>query len=127
MQEPTKSSSLALTIGALGVAYGDIGTSVLYAFKECRHHGHFHTQREIIGVLSLIIWSLTILVSVKYIAVVTRADNHGEGGILALLSLAFPKESKTGGVAGGIILVVGIAGAALPYSTGMASSRRPSP
>lgn len=119
MQEPTKSSSLALTIGALGVAYGDIGTSVLYAFKECLHHGDFHTQREIIGVLSLIIWSLTILVSVKYIAVVTRADNHGEGGILALLSLAFPKDSKTGGVAGGIILVVGIAGAALLYGDGV--------
>jgi KUP system potassium uptake protein len=119
MQEQRKSSSLALSIGALGVAYGDIGTSVLYAFKECLHHGVLHTDREIVGVLSLIIWILIILVTVKYIAVVTRADNQGEGGILALLSLAFPKDSKSTGVAAGGILAVGIAGAALLYGDGV--------
>jgi KUP system potassium uptake protein len=110
--------TLGLTIGALGVAYGDIGTSVLYAFKECLHHG-LSTDREIVGVLSLIIWSLIILVTVKYIAVVTRADNQGEGGILALLSLAFPKDTKVTGVAAGGILAVGIAGAALLYGDGV--------
>ncbi len=110
--------TLGLTIGALGVAYGDIGTSVLYAFKECLHHG-LSTDREIVGVLSLIIWSLIILVTVKYIAVVTRADNQGEGGILALLSLAFPKDEKVTGVAAGGMLAVGIAGAALLYGDGV--------
>lgn len=118
MQEPTKSSSLALSIGALGVAYGDIGTSVLYAFKECLSHG-LSSEREILGVLSLIIWSLTILVSGKYIGVVTRADNQGEGGILALLSLAFPKDAKITGVAAAGMIAVGIAGAALLYGDGV--------
>jgi KUP system potassium uptake protein len=116
--EPSKSSSLALSIGALGVAYGDIGTSVLYAFKECLHHG-ISTDREIVGVLSLIIWSLTILVTGKYIGIITRANNQGEGGILALVSLAFPKASKTPGLAAGGMLAVGIAGAALLYGDGV--------
>ena len=118
MHEPSKSSSVALSIGALGVAYGDIGTSVLYAFKECLSHG-LGSEREILGVLSLIIWSLTILVSGKYIGVVTRADNHGEGGILALLSLAFPKDSKITGLTAGGMIAVGIAGAALLYGDGV--------
>jgi len=118
MHQPSKTATLAQTIGALGVAYGDIGTSVLYAFKECLHHG-LSTEREIVGVLSLIIWSLIILVSVKYIAVVTRADNQGEGGILALLSLAFPKRSGTTGRRAGAMIAVGIAGAALLYGDGV--------
>ncbi len=118
MHEQSKTSSLARSIGALGVVYGDIGTSVLYAFKECLHHG-LSTDREIIGVLSLIIWSLFTLVSVKYLAIVMRADNHGEGGILALLSLAFPKDAKTRGVATGGMIAVGIAGAALLYGDGV--------
>ena len=119
MQDHSSSkNSLALSIGALGVAYGDIGTSVLYAFKECLHHG-LSSEREILGVLSLIIWSLTILVSVKYLGLVTRADNQGEGGILALLSLAFPKDAKITGLAAGGMLAVGIAGAALLYGDGV--------
>ena len=91
MQEPRASATIARSIAALGVVYGDIGTSPLYAFKECLTHG-LESYADIIGVLSLIIWSLFTLVSVKYLAIVMRADNHGEGGILALLSLAFPKE-----------------------------------
>jgi KUP system potassium uptake protein len=122
MQEQRGSNTLARTIGALGVAYGDIGTSVLYAFKECLHHG-LSTDREIVGVLSLIIWSLTILVSAKYIGVVTRADNQGEGGILALLSLAFPRATSATGVPKGLtatgLIAVGIAGAALLYGDGV--------
>ncbi len=118
MQEPSKSSSLALSIGALGVAYGDIGTSVLYAFKECLHHG-LTSDREIVGVLSMIIWSLTVLVSVKYIGIVTRANNQGEGGILALVSLAFPKDGKTTRLAATGVIGMGIAGAALLYGDGV--------
>lgn len=118
MQEPSKTASLSLSIGALGVVYGDIGTSVLYAFRECLTHG-LDTPEEIIGVLSLIIWSLFMLVSVKYLAIIMRADNHGEGGILALLSLAFPKNTKADGVAAGGMIAVGIAGAALLYGDGV--------
>jgi len=93
MSEALRKSTLTRSIGAMGVVYGDIGTSVLYAFKECLHHG-LDNDREIIGVLSLIIWSLVTLVSVKYLAIIMRADNQGEGGILALLSLAFPKDAE---------------------------------
>ena len=118
MHEPNQATSLSRSIGALGVVYGDIGTSVLYAFKECLLHG-LSTDREIIGVLSLIIWSLFVLVSVKYLGIVMRADNQGEGGILALLSLAFPKDAKTRGVATGGMIAVGIAGAALLYGDGV--------
>jgi KUP system potassium uptake protein len=118
MHEPRQSSTFTRSIGALGVVYGDIGTSVLYAFKECLHHG-ISGEREIIGVLSTIIWSMVILVSVKYLAIVMRADNQGEGGILALLSLAFPKGAKTRGVATGGMLGIGIAGAALLYGDGV--------
>jgi KUP system potassium uptake protein len=118
MHEPRQSSSLSRSIGALGVVYGDIGTSVLYAFKECLHHG-LATDREIIGVLSLIIWSLFTLVSVKYLAIIMRADNQGEGGILALLSLAFPKATKTRGAATGGMIAIGIAGASLLYGDGV--------
>ncbi len=115
MHEHSKTASLSRSIGALGVVYGDIGTSVLYAFKQCLEH-HLDTPEEIIGVLSLIIWSLFTLVSVKYLAIVMRADNQGEGGILALLSLAFPKDAK---VAAGGMIAVGIAGASLLYGDGV--------
>ena len=118
MHEPDKSTSLSRSLGALGVVYGDIGTSVLYAFKECLTHG-LSNDRDIIGVLSLIIWSLFTLVSVKYLAIVMRADNHGEGGILALLSLAFPKDAKARGAAAGGMIAVGIAGASLLYGDGV--------
>ncbi|MGB8169079.1 MAG: potassium transporter Kup [Chthoniobacteraceae bacterium] len=118
MSDQRSSNSLSRSIGALGVVYGDIGTSVLYAFKECLLHG-LETDREIIGVLSIIIWSLFTLVSVKYLAVVMRADNEGEGGILALLSLAFPAKDRKAGVAAGGMIAVGIAGASLLYGDGV--------
>ncbi len=118
MQEPRSKSSLITSIAALGVVYGDIGTSPLYAFKQCLEHG-LSTDRDIIGVLSLIIWSLFTLISVKYLAIVMRADNHGEGGILALLSLAFPKDAKARGAAFAGMIAVGIAGAAMLYGDGV--------
>src|SRR6266480_3161707 len=76
-----------LTLTALGVVYGDIGTSPLYAFRECfkPEYGLAPTVSTVYGLLSLIVWSLILIVSIKYIVVVMRLDNHGEGGIVALL------------------------------------------
>src|SRR5579864_6992667 len=82
-----------VSLGALGVVYGDIGTSPLYAVKECftRPFGVDPTPDNVMGVLSLIVWSLTLVIVVKYMTFIMRADNHGEGGILALLALLRPK------------------------------------
>ena len=79
-----------LVFGALGVVYGDIGTSPLYALRECFYGSHAipPTHSNVLGILSLIFWTLILIVSVKYITFVLRADNRGEGGILALLALA---------------------------------------
>ena len=78
-----------LILGAVGIVFGDIGTSPLYAFKECitGEHPMPATAGNVLGVLSLIVWSLTLVVTVKYLVFVMRADNEGEGGILALLAL----------------------------------------
>lgn len=111
---------LALTVGALGVVFGDIGTSPLYALKEClAHSGETNPALATVGILSLIVWSLIVVVSVKYVALVLKADNHGEGGILALLNLAFPPQSAT--VAKSVMLMsaVGVFGAALLYGDGI--------
>ncbi|TIT63378.1 MAG: potassium transporter Kup, partial [Mesorhizobium sp.] len=92
-------STKVLMLGALGVVYGDIGTSPIYAFREAlvaSSHGTVADRGDILGVLSLIIWSLTITVTIKYIMFVLRADNRGEGGVLSLMALArgsFPKRS----------------------------------
>ena len=85
----SKSSLAALTLGAIGVVYGDIGTSVLYAVKEVfgGHHVPF-TPANVYGVLSIFFWTLTVIVSIKYVVLVLRADNHGEGGLIAMLALA---------------------------------------
>ena len=80
---------MALTVGAIGVVYGDIGTSVLYALKEVFSSGHVaFTPENIYGILSIFFWTLTTIVSVKYVTLVLRADNHGEGGLVAMLALA---------------------------------------
>src|SRR5256714_10243800 len=78
-----------LAVGALGVVYGDIGTSPLYALRECFHGPHAMpiTPPNILGVLSLIFWALTLIISIKYQLFILRADNRGEGGILALAAL----------------------------------------
>lgn len=117
--QDSKNKTLALCAGALGVVYGDIGTSVLYAFKECLHHG-IDGDRDIIAVLSLIIWTLFSIVTVKYLWQIMRADNQGEGGILTLLSLAVGRSSeKNRGKGGKVLLALGIAGAALLYGDGV--------
>jgi KUP system potassium uptake protein len=85
----SKSSLAALTLGAIGVVYGDIGTSVLYAVKEVFGGGHVpFTPDNVYGVLSIFFWTLTVIVSIKYVVLVLRADNNGEGGLIAMLALA---------------------------------------
>jgi KUP system potassium uptake protein len=107
-----------LSLGALGIVYGDIGTSPLYSMRECFHGEHSvpATHGNVLGVLSLIVWALVITVTLKYVVYVLRADNRGEGGILALLALV---RSALGGKVSGILLVLGIFGAALLYGDGM--------
>jgi KUP system potassium uptake protein len=113
-------ASFASALGALGIVYGDIGTSVLYAFRECLAHG-FSDREGILGILSLIIWTLTLLVTVKYLTFVMRADNQGEGGILALLSLAFPESVNEPAKSKLTIalIAIGVLGAALLYGDGV--------
>jgi KUP system potassium uptake protein len=108
-----------LALAALGVVYGDIGTSPLYALRECFHgeHAMVPTPANVLGILSLIFWSLILIISVKYLAYVMRADNRGEGGILALMSLV-PGDAY--GVRRNAALVaLGLFGAALLYGDGM--------
>ncbi len=111
---------LPLALGALGVVYGDIGTSPLYALRECFHgpHAIALTAGNVHGVLSLVFWSLVIVISIKYLAFVMRADNRGEGGILALLALVRP-DVRAGRIRELTILGMGIFGAALLYGDGM--------
>ncbi len=110
----------ALTIGALGVVYGDIGTSPLYALRECFHgtHGIDASPGNVLGVLSLIFWSLTLIISVKYLIFVMRADNKGEGGILALMALVSQHSNKRVRTKT-ILIALGLFGAALLYGDGM--------
>jgi KUP system potassium uptake protein len=115
---PTGKALAGLTLAALGVVYGDIGTSPLYALKECfgSQHGIPPTRENILGVLSLILWSLNFVVSYKYIAQVLRADNRGEGGILALLALVKGAED---GRRRTTLVMLGLFGAALLYGDGV--------
>ena len=105
-----------VTLTAVGVVYGDIGTSPLYALRECFFGSHSvpATHDNVLGVLSLIVYSLFLVISVKYIGIVLRADNQGEGGILALTAL-IPGAAKRPGV----LVLLGIFGAALLYGDGM--------
>jgi KUP system potassium uptake protein len=112
-------SITALVIGALGVVYGDIGTSVLYALKEVFGSGHVpFTPDNVYGILSMFVWTITVIVSLKYVALVLRADNNGEGGLIAMLALASlavrdkPRLRK-------VLMVVGIFGTALFYGDGV--------
>ena len=115
----SKSSLSALTLGALGIVYGDIGTSVLYALKEVFAHGLVAlTPDNIFGILSMFFWTLTIIVSLKYVMLVLRADNHGEGGTAALLALA-SHAVKDKPVMRRWLLLVGMFGAALFYGDGV--------
>jgi KUP system potassium uptake protein len=110
-----------LALGALGIVYGDIGTSPLYALRECftGPHGISPTPDNVLGVLSLIFWSLIVVVSVKYLIFVMRADNRGEGGILALMALAMQRPRGQAHKARPVLITLGIFGAALLYGDGL--------
>ncbi len=119
---PTGKRLAVLTLTALGVVYGDIGTSPLYALRECfnAEYGILPTPFNVIGVLSLLLWSLILVVSVKYIVFILRADNRGEGGILALLALLLQSKRRSEDKKYRVILVsLGLFGAALLYGDGV--------
>ncbi len=119
--EPHSNRNLALALAALGVVYGDIGTSPLYAVKECFHGPHAISllPGNIMGVLSLIVWSLLIVVSLKYVMFIMRADNKGEGGIFALLALVKASSKDSGGRGFGLLITLAVFGAALLYGDGI--------
>ena len=115
------SSREALTLAALGVVYGDIGTSPLYALRECFHpsHGVAVNHETVLGILSLIIWSLLLIVTIKYLVLVLRADNQGEGGILALMALTIRDRDPTSSKNTALLVVLGLLGASFVYGDGI--------
>ncbi|MEX8492766.1 potassium transporter Kup [Sphaerotilus sp.] len=118
-QRATPRDIAALTLGALGVVYGDIGTSPLYALKETFHVGHIPvTPDNILGILSLFFWTLTIVVSIKYVLLILRADNNGEGGLIAMLALATHAVQDRPRLRE-FLLVVGMFGAGIFYGDGV--------
>ncbi len=115
-QMGSQQSKWLMSLVALGVVFGDIGTSPLYAFRECfsPHYGLSITPDNIMGVLSCIVWTLTIMISIKYVLIIMRADNDGEGGTLSLMSLiAGPKLSRP------TLVTLGLIGTALLFGDGM--------
>src|SRR5262245_57001924 len=112
-----KQPALAV-LTALGVVYGDIGTSPLYGLKQAIHAGGPPTPDTVMGIVSLIIWALILIVALKYAILVLRADNHGEGGIVALLALLDVRHAPRGSWRASL-LVVGLIGAALLYGDGV--------
>lgn len=119
-QNQTNRYKFLLALSALGVVYGDIGTSPLYALKESFHHGHniALSENNVYGILSLIFWSLIIVISLKYLRYVLKADNKGEGGILALTALVTPRSDKHLSKRRNLIRL-GLFGTALLYGDGM--------
>jgi len=115
-----KSPLPALTLGAIGVVYGDIGTSVLYTIKEVFGAGHVpFTYGNVYGVLSIVFWTLTIIVSLKYVTLVLRADNHGEGGLVAMLALASQAVKGKAPALRKWMLPIGVFGTCLFYGDGV--------
>src|SRR5215472_8540469 len=101
---------LGLALGSAGVVYGDIGTSPLYAFKESvSHFGHRATSADVVGVLSLMLWTLMVIVTLKYVSILMRFDNRGEGGTLSLMALV----QKAGGRGASLIIGIGMIGAGM--------------
>jgi KUP system potassium uptake protein len=120
MSSEQRQSTSALALGAIGVVFGDIGTSPLYTMHEvfAGHHPMPTTVSNVLGILSLIFWAITIVVSVKYVAFIMRADNNGEGGIMALIAVvqrAVPANTRIGW----LLAVLGIFGASLFYGDGI--------
>ena len=118
-QQGSKSSLAALTVGAVGVVYGDIGTSVLYAIKEVFGSGHVaFTHDNVYGILSIFFWTLTVIVSLKYVTLILRADNNGEGGLIAMLALA-SQAVKGRPALHRRLLLLGIFGTAIFFGDGV--------
>ena len=119
-ERPARPGALVgLTLGAVGVVYGDIGTSPLYALKEVFAHGRMPlTPDNILGILSLVFWTLTVIVSIKYVALILRADNNGEGGLIAMLALA-SQAVKDRPVLRSRLLLLGIFGTAIFFGDGV--------
>jgi KUP system potassium uptake protein len=120
-QETQQDSTAILALAALGVVYGDIGTSPLYALKEVfgnAHHPVPITPENVLGILSLVFWSLIVVVSFKYVALILRADNKGEGGIMALMARVLADQGISGRTRQAVILL-GLFGAALFYGDGL--------
>ena len=118
-QDNHTSSLAGLTLGAIGVVYGDIGTSVLYSIKEVFGSGHVDfTPDNVMGILSIFFWTLTFIVSIKYVTLVLRADNNGEGGLVAMLALASSSVRDKPRLRN-VLLVVGIFGTCLFYGDGV--------
>lgn len=119
---PTGNRLAKLTMLAIGVVYGDIGTSPLYAIRECfkEEHGLVPNAANVYGVLSLILWALILVVSIKYVMFIMRADNRGEGGELALLALILQTQQRTtDNIRRVVIIALGMTGAALLYGDGV--------
>ncbi len=120
-QQQTKKYKLLLSLAALGVVYGDIGTSPLYALKEAFNHGHIQpTAENILGIISMVFWSLIVVITIKYLVFILRADNNGEVGILALTSLIELKSKETlHPHFKKFLILLGIFGAAFLYGDGI--------
>ena len=123
MSEHKNSNSWTLALVALGVVFGDIGTSPLYALRECLTHAGYVPGRDgvemVYGPISLMVWSLTIMVSVKYLGLLSSATAQGEGGMFALLSLLRSKKEALGPRSTAFVVLVVLFGAALLYGDGM--------
>ncbi|HEY0015877.1 MAG TPA: potassium transporter Kup [Longimicrobium sp.] len=119
--EPTGRDFYVMALAALGVVYGDIGTSPLYAIRESlgEHYGLSAGRENVLGVLSLIFWALIIVISIKYLTYVMRADNRGEGGMIALTALVAPARRMRPGSRRWTLVLVGLFGAALLYGDSM--------
>ena len=112
---------ILLAVGSIGVVFGDIGTSPLYAIKACFHGTHAinPSMTNVLGVLSLIFWSMIIVVSIKYVTFILRADNRGEGGIFALLGLLTAADKNVSATLKATLIFAGILGAGLLYGDGV--------
>ena len=109
-----KGGLAALTVGAIGVVFGDIGTSPLYAMRESLAHVEGAPHAAVLGVLSLIFWALVLIVTIKYVAFLMRADNNGEGGTLSLMTLA----QRALGRSSTVVFLLGLFGAAMFFADG---------
>ncbi len=118
---PTHRRLAVLTLTALGVVYGDIGTSPLYSIKECFSplYGIDPSRENVFGILSMIVWTLTLVITIKYVSFVLRADNRGEGGTFAMLALIFPSGTPQNLARGGFFVALALFGAALLYGDGI--------